>query len=135
MDELRSRSDLFATVSDHYVQGVLVLCFQLVEYCFLIALDEFQLCREAWLSAIIKDANDGVESEIPKVKDAVLRSIAKFAALSSGKLDTLLKAELKLREDIALMGQEATDAHAEAAVQTYKARGDDFYDELTITDN
>ena len=90
---------------------------------------------DARLNAIVKDANDGVESDIPKVKDAVLRSIAKFAALSSGRLDTLLKGELKLREDIALMGQEATNAYAEAAAQTYKARGDDFYDELTITDN
>ena len=69
------------------------------------------------------------------MKDAVLKSIAKVATLSMGRLDTLLKKELKLRESMALMGEEAANAYANAPADTYKSRGSEFYNELTITDN
>ena len=82
-----------------------------------------------------KDASDAVSSDIPKVKHTVLQSVAKFANVSTGKLDALLKDELKLRENIALMGKEAADVCANAAANTYRARWTEFYENLTLTDN
>ena len=87
------------------------------------------------LNAIVKDVNDDVESKISKVKNVIFKSIAKFVALFNEKLNILFKTELKLREDIALMKQEIINVYVEIVVQIYKARNDDFYDELTIINN
>ena len=84
---------------------------------------------------IIRNVNDNVESKISKVKNAIFNSIAKFAALFNERLNTLFKTKLKLRENIVLMKQKIINVYAEVAVQIYKARNNNFYNELIIIDN
>ena len=84
---------------------------------------------------IIKNVNDDVKLKVSKVKNAIVKSIAKFVVLFNEKLNTLFKTKLKLRENIVLIKQEIINAYVETVVQIYKARNNNFYNELIIIDN
>ena len=89
----------------------------------------------ARLNAIRNDANDAIESDLSKMKNAVFKLITKFVILFTKKLNALLKKKLKLRENIALMKEKAINTYVNAVAETYKFKKNDFYSELIITDN
>ena len=73
-----------------------------------------------YLNAICNNVNDAIELNLSKMKNAVLKSIAKFVNLFTKKLNALFKKKLKFRKNIALIKEKAINAYVKTIVEMYK---------------